>query len=82
VHGTRFARSSGTSFEIGPNAASGLLLSLHERVHLLAELPEQGKQVIFESYRIVYRVQLDLISILSVRHTRMQRTDDPGAVGG
>lgn len=65
-----------------PIVAESILLSFLERVELLAELPEQGtlwgdgsrpdlRQVIHESYHVVYRVGVDEVSILSVRHTRM-----------
>ena len=65
-----------------PLAAESVLLSFLERVELLAELPEQGvlwsdgsrpdlRQIIHESHRIVYRVGVDEVSVLSVRHTRM-----------
>ena len=70
-----------------PNAAEGVLLSFLERVELLGDLPEQGqlwgdgsrpdlRVIIHESHRITYRVADDEISILSVRHTRMEVVED------
>lgn len=71
-----------------PMAAEAILLSFLERVELLSELPEQGalwgdgsrtdlRQIVHEAHRIVYRVGVDELYILSVRHTRMD-TDDGG----
>lgn len=65
-----------------PIAAEAVLLSFLERVELLQDLPEQGalwgdgsrpdlRQIVHESHRVVYRVGVDEVSILSVRHTRM-----------
>ena len=65
-----------------PEAAEGVLLGFFERVDLLVEFPDQGRlwgdgsrpdtrAIVHESYRIVYRVGDDLVSILSIRHTRM-----------
>jgi plasmid stabilization system protein ParE len=70
-----------------PNAAEGVLLSFLERVELLVSLPEQGQvwgdgsrpdlRVIFhESHRTVYRVADEELSVLSVRHTRMEGVED------
>lgn len=63
-----------------------MLLSFLERVELLTDFPDQGslwgdgsrpdlRQIIHESHRIVYRVGLDEVAILSVRHTRMESDD-------
>ena len=71
-----------------PQAAEALLDRLIERVDLLSDLPEQGRQwrkgvrpdlreVVFESYRIVYRVGSEELSVLSVRHTRMETEESP-----
>lgn len=57
------------------------------RADLLAEFPDQGAQwgdprrpdlrsIIFESFRLVYRVGPDEIAVLSVCHTRMQPDED------
>jgi toxin ParE1/3/4 len=66
-----------------PHAAEGVLLSLMERVELLGVFPEHGRPwgdgsrpdlrvIVHESHRIVYRAADDELSILSVRHTRME----------
>ena len=70
-----------------PLAAEATLLSFLERVELLSELPEQGapwgdgsrpdlRQIVHESHRVVYRVGVDEVSILSVRHTRMDLEEE------
>ena len=70
-----------------PNAAEGVLLSFLERVELLVDLPEQGhlwgdgsrpdlRVIIHESHRIVYRLGDDELSVLSVRHARMEIIED------
>ena len=71
-----------------PQAAEALLDRLIERIDLLSELPEQGRlwgegvrpdlrEVVFEPYRIVYRVGSNELSVLSVRHTRMEAEESP-----
>lgn len=70
-----------------PNVAERILDGFLERADLLAEFPDQGAQwgdprrpdlrsIIFESFRLVYRVGPDEIAVLSVRHTRMQPDED------
>ena len=72
-----------------PLAAEHLVERFAERVQLLAEFPLQGPvwgagrrrdlhEITFEGHRIVYRVTSDEVSVLSVRHARMQpETLDP-----
>jgi addiction module RelE/StbE family toxin len=73
-----------------PSAAEAILERFLERVDLPREFPLQGpawgdgrqadlREVIVEGHRIVYRVGTDRISVLSVRHTRME-PDDLGDV--
>ncbi|HSN83763.1 MAG TPA: type II toxin-antitoxin system RelE/ParE family toxin [Polyangiales bacterium] len=70
-----------------PNAAEDLVFAFFERVELLAEFPEQGepwgdgtrpdlRQLVHKSHRIVYRVDPGEISVLSVRHTRMEMDEE------
>lgn len=66
-----------------PMAAERILDGFLKRVDLLLEFPEQGaawgttlrsdlRFIIFESYRLIYRLSAEEIAVLSVRHTRMQ----------
>lgn len=66
-----------------PLVAERILEDLLERVQLLAQFPKQGaawggprrpdlRSIIFESYRLVYRIGAGEVAVLSVRHTRMQ----------
>ena len=70
-----------------PAAADRILEGLVERTNLVAEFPEQGaawgdprrsdlRSIVYESYRLVYRIGGDEVAVLSVRHTRM-RPDRP-----
>jgi toxin ParE1/3/4 len=74
-----------------PMRAERILESLLERVQLLTEFSEQGpvwggphrpdlRSIVFESYRVVYRLRPDEIAVLSVGHTSMHQnaqTEDP-----
>lgn len=72
-----------------PGAAERILESFLERTELLAEFPEQGevwggesrpdlRSIVHVNHRIVYRVRVDEIAILSVRHTRRDVAADEG----
>lgn len=72
-----------------PGAAERILESFLERTELLAEFPEQGevwgghsrpdlRSIVHENHRIVYRVRVDEIAILSVRHARRDAEVDEG----
>jgi toxin ParE1/3/4 len=65
-----------------PEAAVRWLDGLFERVARLAEFPHQGRvvpearredlrELIYGSYRVIYRVREDAIAVILVRHTRM-----------
>jgi addiction module RelE/StbE family toxin len=64
-----------------PEAAAQILEGFIERVRMLAEFPDQGqaiagaqrgprRSVLYDSYRIVYRVDRDAVLVLAVRPTR------------
>ena len=70
-----------------PAAAVRWLDGLFERVTSLRELPEQGRSIpearradlrelIYGSYRIIYRVRHDAVAVLIVRHSRMHLDPD------
>jgi len=64
-----------------PAAAARWLNDLLQRVDVLRDLPEQGRlvreaprrdlrELIYGSYRVIYRVRQEDIAILLVRHSR------------
>jgi addiction module RelE/StbE family toxin len=64
-----------------PDAASDWIEGILDEVERLKDFPEQGRRVpeakrtdvreiFFQSYRIVYRIEPKRIVILTVRHTR------------
>jgi plasmid stabilization system protein ParE len=64
-----------------PAAAARWLDGLFQRVDVLRDLPEQGRlvpearrrdlrELIYGSYRVIYRVRQEEVSILLVRHSR------------
>ena len=66
-----------------PAVAAAWLDGLFARVNGLSNLPKQGRvvpevdreeirEVQYEGFRVLYRVSLDTIGILSVRHGRRQ----------
>jgi toxin ParE1/3/4 len=70
-----------------PQGAAGWLHGLFERVDLLREFPEQGRhlpeiarsdlrEVIYETHRIVYRVDPDGVAVLLVHPTRIPMAPD------
>jgi len=72
-----------------PDAALRWAEKLFSRVELLAVAPKQGRvvpelgredirEIFFEKYRVVYRVETRRILILTVRHTR--RLFDPNEI--
>jgi len=74
-----------------PQAAAEWLDGLFERVRTLREFPTQGRRVpearrddlrelIYGSYRIVYRVDPEDVIILLVHHARMPMAADDGEV--
>jgi toxin ParE1/3/4 len=69
-----------------PEAASRIVEGILSAVERLADLPESGRQVpeleradireiIYDQFRIVYRIGADHIGILTVRHS-LQLMDD------
>lgn len=64
-----------------PMAAEKWVGAVFERIAVLGKLPESGRvvpelkkrdirELTFGNYRIVYRVGRDIVSILTIRHTR------------
>ena len=64
-----------------PTAASQWVEGLFKTVERLAKFPKHGRvvpevgrsdirELLYESYRIIYRVELKRVSILTVRHGR------------
>lgn len=64
-----------------PMAAEKWVGAVFERIAVLGELPESGRvvpelkkrdirELTFGNYRIIYKVGSNIISILTVRHTR------------
>lgn len=63
-----------------PDSASRIVEGLFSAVERLADFPESGREVpeferrdlreiIYRQYRIVYRVRMDCVDVLTVRHS-------------
>ena len=64
-----------------PMAAEKWANAIFEKTDILSELPNSGRvvpelnrnnirEILFGNYRIIYRVGVETISVLTVRHTR------------
>jgi plasmid stabilization system protein ParE len=70
-----------------PQSAAEWLSGLFERVGLLREFPKQGhevpearrddlREVLYDQYRIVYRIEPSRIAVLLVQHGRLPMAED------
>jgi len=73
-----------------PNVAVDIANGLFDQTELLENTPEMGpvwkpesrsdlRFLLYTSYRIVYRVELDRVSVVSVRHTRRDADANAGS---
>jgi len=72
-----------------PNAAADWVAGISAAVRPLARFPKSGRlvpesartdlrEIIYGSYRVIYRTDPDKVVVLTVRHTRQElRPDDP-----
>ena len=69
-----------------PNNAAKWYFAIHDKIQALTDFPEscpvayedrfydfQIRNLIFGNYRVIYRIQKDIIQILHVKHTAQQR---------
>jgi plasmid stabilization system protein ParE len=69
-----------------PNNAAKWYFAIHDKIHALKDFPDscpiayedrfydfQIRNLIFGNYRVIYRIQEDIIQILHVKHTAQQR---------
>jgi len=69
-----------------PNNAAKWYFAIHDKINTLKDFPEscpiayedrfydfQIRNLIFGNYRVIYRIQEDIIQILHVKHTAQQR---------
>lgn len=83
----RISEISGYIAQDSPNAAERWVHSIFDRVEQIEDFSESGQpvpetkrkdiqQLIISNYRIIYRLEPDVISILTVRHCRQILPDE------